>query len=180
MADLIESPTDRNGIVSALQFYPNYRFLWISALGSHIGRWIEIVVGSWIVLQLTDSPFLVGLLNACRFAAMMTGPFSGAISDRYDRRRILLTGQAVYALSSILIMVLFMTSFLETWHLFVYTLIGGICYSFDFSSRYAITADMVDSSHLISAVSLLQVVPRVGIWRRRSLRSAASRVTKRG
>ena len=73
---------------------------------------------------------------------------------RYNRRRILLTVQAVYAVCSIAVMLLFMTSLLAAWHLFFYTLIAGLCFTFDYASRYAMAADIVDSRHLIPAISL--------------------------
>ena len=137
--------------------YPSFRLLFISSLGTYIGRWMETVVGAWLVLELTDSPFLVGLLGACRFAAMLLGPFCGAIADRFDRRRILIVVQVVYAAGALIIMMLFITSQLEVWHLFMFTIVGGLCYTFDFSTRFAAAADIVKNQHLVAAVSLLFV-----------------------
>ncbi len=137
--------------------YKQYRLLWVSALGTYIGRWIEIVVCAWLVLELTNSPFLVGLLGACRFAPMLLGPFCGTVSDRFNRRIILLVVQFLYATASLAIVILFSTLQLEVWHLFVFTFIGGLCFTFDASTRYATAAGIVKSHHLVSAVSLLFV-----------------------
>lgn len=148
--------TERHGFLSAWR-YPEYRLLWLSALGTYIGRWIETIVGAWLVLELTDSPFLVGLLGACRFASMLLGPYCGTIADRFDRRQILIAAQVMYATGSLIIMTLFLTSQLEVWHLFAFTFVGGLCYTFDFSTRYAAAADIVKRHHLVAAVSLLLV-----------------------
>lgn len=148
--------TERHGFLSAWR-YPEYRLLWLSALGTYIGRWIETIVGAWIVLELTDSPFLVGLLGACRFASMLLGPYCGTIADRFNRRQILIAAQVMYATGSLIIMTLFLTSQLEVWHLFAFTFVGGLCYTFDFSTRYAAAADIVKRHHLVAAVSLLLV-----------------------
>ena len=148
--------TERHGFLSAWR-YPEYRLLWLSALGTYIGRWIETIVGVWLVLELTDSPFLVGLLGACRFASMLLGPYCGTISDRFNRRQILIAAQVMYATGSLIIMTLFLTSQLEVWHLFAFTFVGGLCYTFDFSTRYAAAADIVKRHHLVAAVSLLLV-----------------------
>ena len=137
--------------------YPQYRLLWISSLGTYIGRWVETVVISWLVLELTNSPFLIGLLGTCRFAGMLMGPFCGAIADRFDRRRILLAAQLIYGIASLILMILFLTSQLEVWHLFVFVLVTGLCFSFDFSVRYAVAADIVEGRDLVSAVSLVYV-----------------------
>jgi len=156
VTETITVATERHGLISALG-YPQYRLLWISALGTYIGRWIETMVGAWLVLELTNSPFLVGLLGTCRFAGMLLGPFCGTISDRFNRRRILLVVQITYATASLIITTLFLTSQLETWHLFAFTLVGGLCYTFDFSTRYAAAADIVKSHHVVTAISLLVV-----------------------
>lgn len=148
--------TERHGFLSAWR-YPEYRLLWLSALGTYIGRWIETIVGAWLVLELTDSPFLVGLLGACRFASMLLGPYCGTIADRFNRRQILIAAQVMYATGSLIIMTLFLTSQLEVWHLFAFTFVGGLCYTFDFSTRYAAAADIVKRHHLVAAVSLLLV-----------------------
>ena len=146
---------NNQSVLSRCWGYSDFRLLWISSLSTYIGRWMETAVGAWLVLQLTDSPFLVGVLGACRFAPMMLGPFCGAISDRYHRRRILLAVQAAYGTASLFVVALFSTALLETWHLFAYVLIGGTCHTLDFSTRYAAAADIVNRKHLVAAISLL-------------------------
>ncbi len=148
--------TEHHQFLSAWS-YPQYRLLFISSMGTYIGRWMETVVGAWLVLELTDSPFLVGLLGTCRFIAMLLGPFCGAAADRFDRRRILILVQVVYALGSLAIMLLFLASRLEVWHLFLYTVVGGVSYTFDYSTRHAAAADIVKRQHVVAAISLLFV-----------------------
>lgn len=144
-----------HNVISTWRNYSDFRLLWISSLFTYIGRWVETAVGAWLVLLMTDSPFLVGLLGACRFAPMLLGPYFGAISDRYHRRRILLTAQGIYGTASLIIGFLFLSAFLDVWHLFAYVTIGGICHSLDFSTRYAAAADIVNRKHLVAAISLL-------------------------
>ncbi len=148
--------TERHGFLAAWEYH-HYRLLWVSTLSTYIGRWTETVVVSWLVLELTASPFLVGLLGTCRFAPMFLGPFCGTISDRYDRRRILIIVQLTYATASIIIMGLFFASRLEVWHLFVFTLVGGLVFPLDYSTRYATALDIVKSRDLVTAISLLLV-----------------------
>lgn len=137
--------------------YPQYRLLFLSSLGTYIGRWIDTVVGAWLVLELTDSPFMVGLLGTCRFVSMLLGPFCGAIADRFSRRRILIIVQVTYAFGALIIMALFLTSSLEVWYLFLFTLVGGVSYTFDYSTRHATAADIVRRQHMVAAISLLFV-----------------------
>ncbi len=46
--------------------YRNFRYFWIATMLGSAGRWMETVVFSWLVLQMTGSPFLVGVVVACR------------------------------------------------------------------------------------------------------------------
>jgi MFS family permease len=156
LVDGITAVREGRGFLSAWH-YPPYRLLLISSFGTFTGRWIDTVVVAWLVLQLTDSPFLVGLLGTCRFIAMLLGPFCGTLADRFSRRLILITAQAVYAMGALVIMALFLTARLEVWHLFLFTVAGGLCYAFDYSTRHAAAADIVERRHLVAAISLLFV-----------------------
>ena len=141
--------------------YPQYRLLWFSGLSIWVGRWIEIVVGAWLVLELTNSPFWVGLLGTCRFASTLLGPFCGTICDRINQRLVLLTVQIVYCAASLTILVLFALSQIQAWHLFAFTFIGGLCFTFDFSARYSIATGIVRDQHIVSSVSMMQVASGV-------------------
>ena len=156
MPEAEAASTGRRYFLAAWQ-YPQYRLLFLSSFGTYIGRWMDTVVGAWLILELTDSPFMVGLLGACRFIAMLLGPFCGAVSDRFNRRHILIIVQVVYAIGALVIMMLFLTSALEVWHLFLFTLVGGVSYTFDFSTRHATAADIVKRHHVVAAISLLFV-----------------------
>ena len=156
MAEPEASSMERHQFLAAWH-YPQFRLLFVSSMGTFIGRWMETVVGAWLVLEMTDSPLLVGLLGTCRFVSMLLGPFCGTIADRFNRRKILITVQVVYAVSALIIMALFQTSHLEVWHLFLFTLVGGVSYTFDYSTLHATAADIVKRRHVVAAISLLFV-----------------------
>src|SRR5438874_7647928 len=73
-----------------------FRWIWIGALVTNVGNWMEAVGQSWLVQQQTASPFMVELLAASEFvphAILMLA--AGWLADRYDRRKLLLAGQSV-------------------------------------------------------------------------------------
>ena len=156
MSKLSTISGDRSMFLPALR-YPQYRLLWISGLSTWVGRWIESVVGAWLVLELTNSPFWVGLLGTCRFAPLFLGPYCGTVCDRINQRFVLLAVQVVYSTASLAVLVLFAFARIEVWHLFVFTFVGGLCFTFDFSARYSLAASIVKGNHIVSAVSLMQV-----------------------
>jgi len=97
------------------------------------------------------------LLGTCRFASTVLGPFCGAVCDRVNQRTVLLAVQVVYGSAALVLLALFASARIEVWHLFAFTFIGGICFTFDFSARYSIAAGIVEENHIVSSISLLQV-----------------------
>ena len=73
-----------------------FRWIWLGAMISNVGNWMEAVGQSWLVQQQTVSPFMVELLAASEFvphALLMLA--AGWLADHYDRRKLLLLGQTL-------------------------------------------------------------------------------------
>ena len=69
----------------------DFRLFWCGQLVSLIGTWMQSVGQAWLVLELTNSPFRLGLIGALQFGPILLFSFlSGAISDRVRKRRLLL------------------------------------------------------------------------------------------
>jgi MFS family permease len=154
MTESVTVTTERRGFFVAFR-YSQYRLLWLSALGSNTSRWMETVVSAWLVLEMTDSPFMVGLIGACRTAGMLFGPFFGTIADRFSRHRILIIEQLILFVGSLAIAILFFTSQLEVWHLFAFVLVEGLCFALDFTARFPLASEIVAKEHLTNATALL-------------------------
>ena len=81
--------------ITAVLQEPSYRRLWVSGLVVNIARWVDLVTMGWLALQLTGSPFMVGLAAFARSAPLMiVGPFAGIVADRMPRGRVLTIAQA--------------------------------------------------------------------------------------
>ena len=73
----------------------DFRLFWSGQLVSLIGTWMQSVGQSWLVLELTGSPFQLGLVNTLQFTPiLLLSAVDGALSDRLGKRRILLVAQA--------------------------------------------------------------------------------------
>ena len=69
-------------------------------------RWLPCL--GWLALQLTGSPFLVGLAAFARTAPLrVVGPFTGIVADRVYRARMLVVAQAVAAATALLLALVF-------------------------------------------------------------------------
>ncbi|TMA26760.1 MAG: MFS transporter [Deltaproteobacteria bacterium] len=88
--------TDRSYGTFAVLRHGAFRWIWAGAMLSNVGNWMEAVAQSWLVQQQTASPFMVELLAASEFvphALLMLA--AGWLADHYDRRKLLLAGQAL-------------------------------------------------------------------------------------
>src|SRR5207344_1904050 len=99
--------------------YRNYRLFFSGQIVSITGTWMQNVAMAWLVLDLTGSPFAVGILALCQFLPFSVfGLFSGVITDRLDPRRLVIATQAAsMALASVLA-VLTLLGDITTWQVY--------------------------------------------------------------
>src|SRR5215212_10270212 len=65
----------------------DFRLLWSGSLVSNIGTWMQMIGQGWLVLQLTNSPFWLGLVSfASAVPAILVSLPAGVLADRVDRR----------------------------------------------------------------------------------------------
>lgn len=70
--------------------YRDFRLYWSGGLISNVGTWLQNVTGSAVMYVLTESPLMVGLLNFAGFVPIaLFSLFGGVVSDRFDRRRVI-------------------------------------------------------------------------------------------
>lgn len=134
--------------------FPDFRYFWTATLFASAGRWMEAVVFSWLVLEITGSPLLLGVVMACRWVGYGFGPVFGAYVDRHDRRALLLAITAVSVVYSLALAVLVTTGVAEYWHVMAVALLAGLVHGFDVPLRYAFTSDIVGTRTLTNAIAL--------------------------
>ena len=77
--------------------YRDFRLMWIGACTSSIGTWMQIVAQAWLIYELSNSGFLLGLDTFLGgIPIFLFSLFGGVIADRIERRHVLL-GLAVGA-----------------------------------------------------------------------------------
>lgn len=133
----------------------NYRRFWTGAFLSNIGTWMQAVAQGWLVLQMTDSPFWLGLDG---FMATVPGFFltlvGGVFADLVDRRRLLLYTQIVAGLTAFSLAVLVDTGVITVWMILGFSFITGCCMSLAGPSYQAMTFDLVGREDVANAVAL--------------------------
>jgi MFS family permease len=137
----------------------NFRLFWAGAFLSNIGTWMQTVAQGWLVLQLTDSAFWLGVDG---FAATSPGLvltlLGGVYADRIDRKRLLIFTQAGAGLTALMLAFLIATGIVSdaghVWIILVASFITGCCFSLASPSYQAITIDLVGREDLSNAIAL--------------------------
>ena len=135
--------------------YRNYRLFWIGGVLTNNGRWIQYVATYWIVYQVTESAAWVGMAAFSSFIPMLlTNPVAGHVSDRFDRRKVLLCTNSVCSLLAALMA--------ATWGMggrsigvwMVLLLAGGFVYGIQLPTWQSFVAECVPREHLRNAITL--------------------------
>lgn len=133
----------------------NYRLFFLGQAVSLIGMWMQMTAQSWLMYRLTDSAAMVGLLGAAQTGpGLVVGPFAGALADRMDRRRLLMTAQFASLVPSAVIGVLVLADAMDAWLLIALALVAGIVRSAEMPVRQALVPVLVEREHLLNAISL--------------------------
>ena len=121
----------------------------------YVPRAMEQVVLSWLVLALTDSPFMVSLVGFSRMLPMfLFGLVSGGLADRFDKKRVMIASQAMTLATYFIVAILLLMDVLEPWHAITAVFITGSGFAFDFAARRSFFSEILDQDKVANAVSL--------------------------
>ncbi len=140
--------------LSALR-HRNYRLYWFGQLSSVLAQNMEHVAQSWLVLELTNSPLLLGLTGlSYAIPSIILAFLGGAIADRADRRRIMIVSQAATAAMFFVLATLVVTESVALWHVMGLAFLSGAVRAFDRPSRMALLPQMVPIDDIPNAVAI--------------------------
>ena len=121
-----DNAADR-GTLSDLLAVHGYRPLCVSSFLWHTTRWGGLFSTSYLLTQIANSPLLNQVAGALIFAPMLVGGlFAGIVSDRFDRRRLLLAAQLTLIPISLLMFVAVQSGQVRVWMTFPFMFAVGI------------------------------------------------------
>ena len=133
------------GLIFRALSHRNYRLFFAGQGISLIGTWVQFIAMSWLVYRLSNSVFLLGMTGFLgMIPTFFLAPFAGVLTDRWDRRRILLITQILSMLQALLLAVLDLTGAICVWHLFILILFLGFVNAFDVPARQTFVVEMVE------------------------------------
>lgn len=136
----------------------NFQLLWIGSSFSFVGKEITDLVYPLIILAVTGSPSQAALFGAVQtFAVMTLGIPGGEITDRYDRRRLLLLVEAVRLTATATVVVALATHALTIAHLLAVALVVGAVQPIGGFSRMLLVRQVVPPGQLTAAITQEEV-----------------------
>jgi len=154
------------GTFTSLRYRP-YRLWFGGQLLSQTGFWFYVVTQALLVLELTRSGTMVGIVTAVQnIPLFLVSPYAGALTDRVDTRRLILASQVVTTVSSLGLGVLVLTDVVTVTWVLVFAAVTGIAWAFDQPARRTFAAELVPDEAVTNALSLngvlLQLARMIG------------------
>ena len=156
--------TSYSALAWAVSFrYRDFRWLWMSILLYSVGNGMEQVAVGWLVFEMTESAFMVGVAAAARMAPFFfLGIVSGTLSDRLDRKAFLrlvtfLAGAAAAGMA-----VLILADSANVWAVMALVAAHGSAFAFALTIRQAYTVDIVGPRQALNGLALSSIAMLAG------------------
>jgi len=122
---------------------------------SQIATWMLSVAQAWLILSLTNSPLLLGLINLLHWGPiLLLAVPSGAIADRVVKRRLLMATQAAQACTALAVAALVATGVVAYWHVGILALCSGLANTLFNVVKQSFVLETVDRDDVGNAVAL--------------------------
>ncbi|MGE9516314.1 MAG: MFS transporter [Solitalea-like symbiont of Tyrophagus putrescentiae] len=140
---------------SSFRFH-NYRLYFFGQAISLLGTWIQRTATSWLVYRITNSAFMLGIITfAFLIPIMILSPYGGAISDNYNKYKILLITQVLSMLQAGVLAFVVLTGHYNIATIATLSVCLGIINAFDTPARQSLVIYLIDDpGYLANAIAL--------------------------
>jgi MFS family permease len=147
-------PGPRRGMFSSLR-HRGFRRYWTGLFLSNVGSWMQTVAQGWLVLRISDSAFILGLVVfAGSLPTLVFAPLAGVAADRYDRRSVLLAAQFIQMFSALMLAASTFWGFVTVPLVAALAITSGVANAFMTPSHQSLFLDLVGSEDLMNAIAL--------------------------
>lgn len=135
--------------------YRDFRLFAVGYLPSETGEYIHFVVQNWLVWELTQSAFYLGLIGFFEFAPrFLFGPIGGVIADRVDRIKLLVASRALNLLQTLVFAFLVFSGSIQFWHIVILVIFMAIVSSVSTAAQQVLVVSLVPQEAVVSALAL--------------------------
>jgi MFS family permease len=137
----------------------DYLIYWLGLFLGHTGTLVQTTAQTWLIFQLTHSPFYLGLEGLCLgLPRVLFSAFGGAVVDRSNRKIIFVATQGCFVAMALFLGVMQHLGLIQVWHLLLVSAFTGFLVSFEQPVRQSILHHLVPREDLPNAVTLYQMV----------------------
>lgn len=147
-----------SGRLGALR-HQAYRRYWSGSFASVGATQLQTLAQGWLLYELTNSAAQLGYLGAAAsIPAIAMTLFGGALADRVNRKKLLMTTSALVASLMLFLAWLDASDQVQSWH--VIAIAGTVSFisGFDWPTRQAIFPTLIDKADMMSAVALNSII----------------------
>lgn len=149
------APTRSLNPFRTLAKYRNFRLFWFGQTVSLIGSWMQTVAVGWTALELTNDPFMVGLVSAANtFPILIFSLPGGVVADRNSKLRVVRIAQTLMLAEAASLWALSATGHLTIAWLLALSLVGGVLGAFEIPARQSLMVELVGREDLPQAIGL--------------------------
>lgn len=135
--------------------HKNFRYFWTGQCASLIGTWMQSIGQSWLVLSITNSPFLLGVLGMVQFIPItLFSLFAGVIVDKYSKKKLLIFTQVSSMLLALILSLLVFTNTVRYGYILVLAFLLGCVNCIDMPTRQSFTVEIAGKEDLMNAIAL--------------------------
>ena len=139
---------------SALR-HKNFRLFWFGQIISLTGTWVQNVARSWLVLQLANSPFILGLVAFIgSVPILLFSLLGGVFADRVNKRNLILFTQSSLTILAFILAGLVYFKLIKVWQILILEALSGLAFAFDAPGRQSFVKELVEREDLLNAVAL--------------------------
>jgi MFS family permease len=133
----------------------NFRLFWIGQTISLTGTWMHQAAQSWLVYELTDSPFFLGLTGTTASAPILLFTLAGGvIADRHRKRNIMLAAHISLMVLSLTLAVLVGAGVVTIWHVLIIAFLIGSVLAFEIPAKQSFIIELVGKEDLLNGIAL--------------------------
>ena len=135
--------------------YRDFRVLWFGAFASTVGTWTQKVAQSWLVLDLTNSSFYLGLDDFLgQLPILLFTLLGGVIADRHDRKQLLIGSQFVQMATAFTLAALVYQGRVHISHILALSFTAGLAQAFGGPAYQAMIPSLINKKDLPNAIAL--------------------------
>ena len=144
----------RRGMFSSLT-HAAFRRYWIGVFLSNTGSWMQTVAQGWLVLRLSDSALVLGLVTfAGSIPSLLLAPLAGVAADRRDRRRILFATQTTQMACALVLAAATGWHFASVPLVAAVAVVNGVANALTTPSHQSLFFSLVGRDDLMNAIAL--------------------------